>query len=76
MASKPREGSPSLHDGIGLAATITRDFVASESGFEFAAEHTRDAITERGEWGDTLIVFTSDLRSQPTKLVLQCIPSQ
>ena len=49
MASKPREGSPSLHDGIGLAATITRDFVASESGFEFAAEHTRDAITERGD---------------------------
>jgi tetratricopeptide (TPR) repeat protein len=49
MAGKPREGSPSLHDGIGLAATITRDFVASESGFEFAAEHTRDAITERGE---------------------------
>lgn len=49
MAGKPREGSPSLHDGIGLAATITRDFVASESGFEFGVEHTRDAVTERGE---------------------------
>ena len=49
MAGKPREGSPPLHDGIGLAATITRDFVQSDSGVDFASEHTRDAVTERSE---------------------------
>ncbi|MBK9754608.1 MAG: AAA family ATPase [Nannocystis sp.] len=49
MAGNPREGSSPLHDGIGLAATITRDFVASDPSFGLASDHTRDASGERGD---------------------------